>query len=84
MPKLMTPHQITRTLRQITGRQQRRQPNHITIVALSAMTGLSRETIHQARDGNGLTPRVITLLSSALSGQGICQNARCSSSAVAR
>src|SRR5215471_18474914 len=55
----MTPHEIQRALRLITSKPQRQR---FPITALAQLAGLSRETVYQARNGNGLTPRVVEVL----------------------
>ena len=61
----MLPHEIQRALRLITSEAFRRE-RYFPITALAGMSGLSRETIYQARNGNGITKRVAEALSPLL------------------
>lgn len=61
----MTAHEVQRALRLITSKDFRRQ-HHFPITVLSQLSGLSRQAIYQARAGNGLTHRVITVLTPLL------------------
>src|SRR5215471_8747278 len=59
----MTPHEIQRALRLITSKPQRQR---FPIETVAQLAGLSRETVYQARAGNGLTNRVVNALSPIL------------------
>jgi predicted transcriptional regulator len=61
----MTGPEVQRALRLLTSPEYRRK-HHFPISVLANMSGLSRESIYQARNGNMLTPRVVTVLAPIL------------------
>ena len=61
----MPPQEIVRALRLITSPEWKRT-KRIPITALANLAGLSRETIYQARNGKGLTQRVVETLAPLL------------------
>lgn len=62
----MQAHEVQQALRLITSASWKRT-KHFPITVLAGMSGLSRQTIYQARAGKGLTQRVVQLLSPLLS-----------------
>lgn len=61
----MNASEVQRALRLITSASWKRT-NRFPITVLAAMSGLSRQTIYQARNGKGLTHRVVNVLSTPL------------------
>lgn len=61
----MTPHEVQRALRMITSPTWRRT-KRFPITVIANMSGLSRMTLYQARNGNRLTKHVVTVLSPIL------------------